>query len=227
MQKAKIRNIVSLSICILIVIFTIIASIMGITAKVEEGSSSSLVVGGWHFFRYYTSDSNIFLGIVSLIVSIYNIRNLRQNRDELPKWVNVFYVVALTGTTITFLTTAFFLTPTYMSSGHSFFALFEGNLFFLHFLDPVLGIIAFIFFMRYEKLNIKHALLCISTVFIYSCFYIPFIITKIWPDFYGFTFGGKNWVIPITALVFNAIGFGIGYVQIVLRNVLINKNSKK
>lgn len=223
MKKAKTRNIVSLSLCSLIVIFTLLASILGICAKMYEGDATSLAVGGWYFFRYYTSDSNILLGIVSVIVAIHNIQNLRQNRDELPKWVNILYVVALTGTTITFLTTAFFLTPTNMANGHSFFALYEGNLFFLHFLDPLLGIAAFIFFMPYEKLNVKHALMCISTVFIYSCFYIPFVITKTWPDFYGFTFGGNNAVIPIAAIVFLFIGFLVGFVLIVLRNLVINK----
>ena len=225
MSNTKIKN------AILTVIATFIAVSMAIITVSYVAAPGTTADGGtangWAFFRYYTSDSNILVAILSIFVAVYALRNTLQNQDEMPEWLIIFYLVATTGTTVTFLTTAVFLTPLYTSYGYPFYFLFAGKMFFLHFLNPVLAIVILIFFLGKIKFNIKHVLLSISTVVVYSCVYVPMVLSKAWEDFYGFTFGGKNWVTPLSLIVMYSVTFGLAFLLAFLHNLFYKKMEER
>lgn len=222
MKNNRRHQIISLVINSVILITTITILIIALVSGDEASEDNVLASGGLSFFRFFTSDSNILLAIASGIMIYFNIQNLRQNRDEIPKWVSIFYLLSATSTTITFLTTVFFLGPLVLANGNNYFSLFANNLLFEHAITPILGIVVLIFFSGTNKLKIKDALFCIIPTFIYSIFYVSFVLSGAWPDFYGFTFGGKYWSIPFSILLFYAISFGIGVLLSFLRNKYID-----
>lgn len=227
MKKIIIKNIITSIVSLFIGISTLIVTCLFVFQKLEPGVPASASAAGIYFFRYYTSDSNFLVAIVSFIISGFCIKNILQKRDEMPLWLIILFLISSTGTTVTFLTTAVFLAPTYAMDGYSYFAMFEGRLFFLHFLTPVLAIAMLIFLLDYYLLNWKHALMCILTVAIYSCFYVPFVLSGYWPDFYGFTFGGQLWVTPISLIVMYGVAIGIGFMLVLCHNLFLQKMHKK
>ncbi len=163
---------------------------------------ANMTVHGVSCFRYYTNLSNILMAIASLITLFYLSKSLFKNKEyNLPKWLLVLRNVSTTSVTVTFLTVVFFLGPLAVSNGNSYFIMFKGMAFFLHFLNPVIAIILSIFFDNTSILNKKYSLLGMTTTFLYGIIYLPMILTNKWPDFYGFTFGGKYYLTPIVLVV--------------------------
>lgn len=225
MNKLLVKNIIISLITLLIAIPTTIITFLFVferQAVAPESASSS----GLAFFNYYTSQSNILVAIVSIIILVFTIRNILQNRDEMPIWLIVIFLVVSNATTVTLMTSAFFLAPTYMASGYSYFMMFEGRLFFLHFLTPVLAIILIIFLLNQHRLTWKHGLLCILSVAIYSCLYVPLVVSHVWIDFYGFTFGGKLWAVPIALSVMLGVCVGLGMLSVLFHNLFYKKSHK-
>ena len=225
MNKTKIKNIILAVVSTFIAVCTAIITVTSVTAK--SGGAFGGTSIGVSFFRYYTSLSNIFVALISIAVAVYALRNFLQNTDKMPKWLIVLYLVGSTGTTVTFLTTTFFLTPLYMSYGYGPLFLFGGQMFFLHLFNPVLAIGVVIFLLDGMRFNIKHALLSMSTVFVYSCVYSPMVITKTWEDFYGFTFNGNYWAIPIVLVVMYSAAFGIAFLLALFHNLFYKKTHKE
>ncbi len=226
MKKTIIKNIITSIVSLFIGISTLIVTCLFVFQKLDPGIPASASAAGIYFFRYYTSDSNFLVAIVSFIILGFCIKNIVQKRDEMPIWLVVLFLIVTTGTTVTFLTTALFLAPTYAMNGNSYFFMFEGKLFFLHFLTPILAIFMVIFLLDYYRLNWKHALLCVLTVAIYSCFYVPFVLSGYWPDFYGFTFGGNLWVAPLSLIVMLGVAIGIGFMLVLFHNLFFKKLHK-
>lgn len=81
-------------------------------------------------------------------------------------------------------------------------------MFFFHFLNPVLaGVMACRFANQY-KLTIKHKCISMIPFIIYAIVYVyEVVITSQWMDFYGFTFGGKNEMVPIVVAIIAAAQF--------------------
>ena len=225
MNKLLIKNIIISLIVLLIAIPTTIITFLFVFEKhvVAPESASS---NGYEFFNYYTSQSNILVAIISVIILVFTIRNILQKRDELPLWLIVLFLVATTATTVTLLTTALYLAPTYVASGNSYFMMFKGRLFFLHFLTPILAIILIIFLLNQYRLTWKHGLLCILSVATYSCLYVPLVVSHVWIDFYGFTFGGKLWAIPIALAVMLGVCLGLGLLLVLFHNLFYKKSHK-
>ena len=226
MKKIIIKHILISFIATFIAVSTIIVTCLFVFGQANGDTPASASALGAEFFKYFTSDSNILVALVSLVILGFSIKNIVQKRDEMPLWLVILYLIVTTGTTVTFLTTALFLAPTSVINGNSYFIMFEGKLFFLHFLTPVLAIILVVFFLDYYKFTWKHALMCISTVAFYSCFYIPFVLTGTWMDFYGFTFGGQLWIAPISLVVMLGVTIGIGFLLVLFHNLFLQKIHK-
>ena len=226
MKKIIIKNIITGIVALFIGISTLIVACLYIFQKLPEGTPQSASAAGVYFFQYYTSDSNILVALLSFVVFAFSIKNVVHNRDEMPLWLIVLYVVATTGTTVTFLTTALYLGPTAAMNDSYYFIMFEGKLFFLHFLTPVLAIATAIFLLDHHPLTWKHAILCISTVVIYSLVYSPLVLSGVWKDFYGFTFGGQLGIAAISLFVMWGFGLGIGFLLVLFHNLYYRKMHK-
>lgn len=175
---------------------------------IEDGTFNGIKLEHWHHIVSFTVLSNIFLGVVALISAIIAIRHPRK---ELPQKLSTWYLVAASSAMLTFLTVIFFLAPMRAVSGKNYFDMLLEQMFFLHFLNPILGAISYTFFFETkEKVNFKPCLLAILPPVIYSTPYIFYVcIIKSWPDFYGLTFGGRYYVIPFVYLIFCSVMFVI------------------
>ena len=102
MENKKIK--ISLAINIMIVIFTVIACIIMFTGfKFMEGEYvlESTKIG---MFRFFTVDSNVFMGIIAVIFAINELNILKGKSTDIKKELYVLKLMATVGVGLTFLT---------------------------------------------------------------------------------------------------------------------------
>lgn len=215
-MSSKRRNIISLIINSFIAISSFVIMIKGVASGASSGQVGEDMIG-LGYFKPYTIDTNVLNGIVSFAMAMFNINNLIENKDELPRFMVVAQLISTVGVTVTIMTVIFFLAPTqYMAFG-GFMWLFMEDMFFFHLLNPILSIINFIFLDKRYKLTIKETILGISTTLIYSVIYAyNVLITKNWSDFYGFTFGGKIYMAMISIVVMYLVSLLFSYLLVKL-----------
>lgn len=172
-------------------------------------SNAVLTGNKLEMFRYFTVDSNILMGIASLILLIYEYKYIFK-KQFIPKNVHILKFIGTTSVALTFITTLVFFTPTY-----GFYALYSNSNLIFHLIVPLLAIISFVFLEKYKS-RFSDSFLGIVPMFIYAVFYITNIIYNLNNggltykyDFYGFFFGDvKNIyiVFPIILLVTYLMG---------------------
>lgn len=211
-MKTNKKDITSLFINIVIFINTVIITTLGVIRGPGKGQVGSDFVG-IKYFKPYTIDSNVLMGVASLLLIVFLIIKLVK-KTELPTWVNKIYYICTTTIILTFITVVLFLTPTLWIGGgfKSAAALYLNDMFFFHVANPILATVSF-FLMKKEKLAIKDNFLAIIPMVIYSIVYsLNVAVFKTWPDFYGFTFGGKIFMIPIALITMYSAIYMIGFV---------------
>lgn len=189
MKKIKISLILNIITVVLVVIATVFmfADIKFMPmSRLFEGSKIEML-------RYYTVDSNLLVGIVALILAVYEIKLLKNKISIIPNFVYILKLVATSGITLTFLVTAFFLAPR-----HGIYPLYNNSNLLFHLIIPLFAIISYIFFEKHNS-SYKVAALGITPMFLYSIYYITMILIhldngKINPkyEFYGFLNGNLN-----------------------------------
>lgn len=186
-------------------------------AQLTDGAFGGVKIQYWHHIASFTILSNIFLGIVALVSAIIA---LKHPKKPLSSKVSTWYLVAATSAMLTFLVVILFLAPMRAINGKNYFDMLLEQMFFLHFLNPILSAVSFIFFFNTkENIGLKPRLLSILPPVIYSSPYIFCVcIIKCWPDFYGLTFGGKYYLIPLDYLVVCGMMFGISSFLSALHN---------
>ena len=144
-------------------------------------------------FKFYTVDSNILMGIMALIMVIYEKKLLKKKIKEIPKFVYILKLIGTSAITLTFIVTLFFLSPQY-----GFYAMYNNNNLFLHLVIPVLAIITYVFYEKHDN-KYSYAFLGIIPMLIYSIYYASMIIIHLSDggltfkyDFYGFLRGNIN-----------------------------------
>ena len=209
MKKIKI----SMFLNAVIVLLTIVASIIMFTGiKFMTGPDLVLESTKIGMFKFFTVDSNILMGITSLIFLIYGAKSLKDKRYKTPKKVYLLKLISTTAVTITFLVVFCYLGQ--ISKGGMRSMLLNSNLLF-HLFIPVLSIISFIFFERNDKLSAKNALFGILPTLIYGTFYLINVLIhtqngKVSPiyDWYWFVQNGVSTAIivfPMSILLSYAV----------------------
>ncbi len=154
--------------------------------------------------KYFTVDSNLLMGIISLCILPSEIRSLRNGIDEIP---TVLLVLKLTGTVsvaLTFTTVMVFLGPLY-----GYPAMFAGVNLYLHLIVPVLAILVFCLAEGTDRLMFRHTFIAVIPMLLYGTAYLGNILINgvgKWPDtndWYGFAM----WGVPASFLVFAVIAF--------------------
>ena len=173
---------------------------------------------GFQSFRYFTTLSNVFAAIAAGITLFFNVRNVIKDRYEFPKWALIIKYVATCAVALTFTTVALFLSPMILSYGKSYFTLFSGNGFFMHFLLPALSVVNFIFFEKKPKLRFKYAFYALIPTIIYAAVYAVMVkVLKSWPDFYSFAPAGNGALLPVIALSMCALSFFVSAFLFLIR----------
>lgn len=168
-NKKIVKIKISIIVNVLIVIMTAFAIIAMFTGfKFMNTNDSILDTTKIDMLKYFTVQSNLFVGIVSLIFAIKQYKILKGKKEEIEL---KYYVLKLMSTTAVGLT--FFAVFTYLGPFTKYglpAMLMNSNLFF-HLIIPVLSIINFVFFEKTDKLKFKHVLWGLLPTFLYQIFY--------------------------------------------------------
>ena len=209
-MNAKTKNITALIINIAIVVITAFS----MSKFFISGGDGNMQVMGVSSLKYFTNLSNYFIAITALVSIYFNIRNLSKGTNELPRPLYLAKFAATVSVTVTFLTCVFFLAPINIlilapygvPAWRAYMFMFAGVTFYLHFVTPVLSIIVTFFLEKTDSFEKKKVWLGVLPVFLYAIVYgiMVAIVTPEnggWTDFYHFTFGGKMYMIPVSAIV--------------------------
>ena len=151
--------------------------------------------------KYYTTLSNILSAVASGFLFVNLIRLKKGKIAEIPHFVFILKLAGSSAVGITFIVVLAFLGPVF-----GFGQMYIYANFFFHMLVPLMSMIEFVFFDRFDTCTWKGALL--STVFtlLYGTVYMTNLIINGrgahgQNDFYGFALWG--W--PIAIAIFSAI----------------------
>ncbi len=190
-KNVRIRQALSLAFNVAIVVLTWYSVLLLIF-----GDESGNMTLGSQTFRYFTNLSNILVAVTASLLIPFNINSLLSGKDEIPLWALLTKFVGTVSVTVTFLTVVLFLGPTM-----GWEIMFAGPCLFLHLITPLLAILSFVLLESNLKIKFPYSFLGLAPTFVYSLIYLFTVaVTKVWPDFYGFTFGGKMWTIPLSLL---------------------------
>ena len=216
-MKLKNSNIIDLFINSVIVITTVLAvGAYFVTGPDILGSS------GTACFKYFTTDSNVLAAIASLIMLFYNIKRIREPEFAVPRWLELLKFAGTASVALTFLTVLFFLAPMgFMRGGFkTFFFFFKGNVFVLHASTPILSVLSLTLFEPGCKFSLKDSFWALIPTIVYSLVYLVMVVfVRRWNDWYGFTFGGKPFMAPISMLAMYLVTLGIASVLRKLKRV--------
>lgn len=219
------------SLCfILINLFIFITTAIAVPVTLIVGSRASrlddLGYPYWGHVVSFTILSNIFLGLIALIASIIGIIKLK-NKSPLPTALTTWYLIASSSAMLTCITVLVFLAPMRAINGKNYFDMLLEPMFFLHFFNPILSAVAFIFFTGDQKIAKKPRFLAMLPLVVYTIPYVLCVaILKVWPDFYGVTFGGRYYLIPLVFVVFSLVIFGIATTLAISHNKYISRVEK-
>ncbi len=212
MKKLK----MSLILNILITTLVSLGSIFMFTGFRFMPSNASLDSSKIEMFKYFTVDSNILVGIISLILLIYEIKVLNKKISSIPNFIYVLKLIGTSAVTLTFLVTATFLVPQY-----GVYNLYSNTNLFFHLIVPLLAILSYILFEKHDNKN-KYAFLGIIPMFFYSIYYTLMILINLDNggltykyDFYGFLQGNINNIFIVIPAIYLIMYF-ISLVIIVL-----------
>ncbi|MCQ2429934.1 MAG: hypothetical protein MJ192_06365 [Clostridia bacterium] len=166
-------------------------------------------------FRYFTTDSNVLMAAVSAVVCVIRVLQLKDSGRKMPLWVTILRLTGTVAVAVTLLTVVFFLVPvSCMSSGiGSVPFYFADNIFVLHLSTPVLAIVSLLFFDREGTITRRGLLWALLPTVVYSVVYAVLVVfVKVWYDWYGFTFGGKYYLAPVSMIAMYALTYGIAAV---------------
>ena len=155
----------------IILLLTIFASILMFTGiKLTHGAEPILETTKLGMFKFFTVDSNIFMGLTSLIFIIYTIKD-----KEIPKTLYRLKLMATTSVTLTLTVVFLYLGPI---SEDGIISLLQNSNLFFHLIIPLLSIITFIKYEKstLEKKDIKYGI--IPTI-IYALLYLINVILHI------------------------------------------------
>lgn len=177
MEKSKARIKISLVLNIIISILTAIGFFIAFSGiKFSKGIEPVLEESKMSMFKFFTIDSNLFMGIVALIFALCEIKILKDNRKSISSLLYKLKFMATIGVFLTFAVVFIYLGP--VSPGGINSMLMNSNLFF-HLFIPVLSIINFMFIERCNKINFKDTLLGLVPMALYGIFYVTNVFTHI------------------------------------------------
>ena len=182
-----------------IVVMTAIGCVVMLFFGSEDGI---LVAHGAENLKFFTVLSNLFEGLVSLILALRLWRIRRGRAAGIPHGLFLLKLIACVTVTVTFLVVALFFGPLY-----GYLILYEGANLWFHLVIPLLAILEFIFLDRFDELSFRETLLPVLAPLIYGLLYCLNLLANgvgTGPDtndFYGFLL----WGLPVGLCIFAGI----------------------
>ena len=205
MNRTKVK--ISLVLNILIVIFTIFATIAMFTGfKFMHGYDVVLQSTKLGMLRFFTVQSNILMGIIALFFAVLEIKILKGKIEEISTKAYVLKLMATTAVGLTFLVVFAYLGPI---TEYGIIAMIMNSNLFFHLITPLLSMICFAAFERTNKVKFKYTFLGIIPTFLYAIYYMINIFVhmengKVSPvyDWYWFVQNGVWTAIIVVPLMF-------------------------
>ena len=192
----------SIVINFLIVVFVILGCISMFTGFTFMKEVNLLQLHGIQMFKFYTVDSNILMGVASLVFLIYEFKIVEKKIKEIPRIVYILKFVSTVTILLTFLVTIAYLGPLY-----GFYAMYNNTNLFFHLIIPILSLVTYVFFEKHE-IGYKHAYYGIIPMLIYAVYYSLRIFAHLNGkgvsykyDFYGFLGGNLNNVFIVAPVI--------------------------
>ena len=173
-------------------------------------------------FKYFTFQSNVFMGVVAFIYAWYQLLILLGKKDKLPHVLLVFNHVGTTAVSLTFLVVVFFLGPIY---GYNLMYL-GANLFF-HGLAPLAAMIGYMFIHKECQIKFTDTFFAILPSFLYGTVYLINVVANnaygnVKIDFY--MFGANGPVIGVLNFVIvMGVAYGFGVVLFIVNRLVFKK----
>ena len=216
MENKKINIKISLVLNIIIAIMTLFAaSVMFTGFKFMNGYEPVLESTKLGMLRFFTVQSNLFMGIVAVIFSVQEIKLLNTKIEEIKLKFYLLKLMSTAAVGLTFFVVFAYLGP--ISKGGIPSMLMNSNLFF-HFIIPVVSIFNFICFEKTDKIKFKNLGFVLVPTILYEIYYLSniFIHTEngvVSPkyDWYWFVQNGV-WTAVIVAPMMLGITFVIGLI---------------
>lgn len=192
---------------IILVLLVVFASIIMFTGiRFMEGPDVALAATKLSMFKFFTVDSNVFMGVVALIFICKDIEFLCGKSKDISRGFYILKLISTAAVGLTFFVVFAYLGP--ISKGGINSMLLNSNLFF-HLVIPVLSILTFVLFEGTNKLNLKDIWYGLLPVIIYAVFYLTNIIIHIENgavsplyDWYWFVQGGLWTAFIVIPLMF-------------------------
>lgn len=192
---------------IITLVLVLLASISMYTGfKFMHGPDVSLETAGLDMFKFFTIDSNVFMGITALIFAIGEYKLLKGITNEIPSKIYLLKLMATASVGLTFFVVFAYLGPI---SEYGFASMLRNSNLFLHLIIPVLSMINFTIFERTNKIKLSKVWYGIIPTVAYSAFYLTNIIVhmdsgKVSPiyDWYWFVQMGVWTSIIVVPLIF-------------------------
>lgn len=207
MENSKLWVKISFVLNIIISILTAVGFFITFAGiKFSKGVEPVLESSKLGVFKYFTVDSNLFMGIIALLFAIEEYKLLKDDRKSISTGLYKLKLMATVGVSLTFTVVFTYLGPS--STGGISSMLMNSNLFF-HLLIPVLSMINFMFVERCNKLIFKNSFLGLIPTALYSVFYCINILVHMKNgvvstdyDFYWFVQNGWLSFIIVPPLMF-------------------------
>ena len=193
-------------------IFNILTFLLVLTGVILMITIGSGALGETNItvFKFFTFQSNLFMGIVAFIYAIFQLLILLNKRDKLPHVLLVFNHVGVTAVGLTFLIVIFFLAP-----GYGFDKMYNNANLFFHALVPIVAMINYMFLEKECSFKFINTLFSIIPSLLYGIVYFIVVVSlnaygDINIDFYMFgangpLIGAFNFI----AVMSIAYGFGV------------------
>ena len=205
----KMRCIVGLVICSIVIVVTVVSLTLNIINFYQEDSPEA----GIGTLRMYTTFSNILATLAASICVPFQIEGLRKDRFKLPVWVVEAMYVGTCGVSLTLLIALAMISP---SAGFAY-AMFEKSNLFMHTITPIITILLFTVAISDAKIKFSRTLFAIIPTFIYALIYFLLVFAaNIWRDHYHIS-DFMPW--PVAFIAILGAGFGLAVLLRFLHNL--------
>lgn len=155
----------------------------------------------FHFYIYFTSDSNILNAICSAILVPFLVCIIRGSLAAVPMWAYMLHFVGTCAVMVTCMTVILFLGPI---AGYK--KMYSGSDLYLHLICPLFSLASCVLLSPAEPLPFYLTFLGIIPTVIYGTVYMILVLivgpeNGGWEDFYTFNRGGKWYISAFLMIV--------------------------
>lgn len=205
-------------------VFNILVFLLVVTGVIVmlTFGGNTLAGRGFEVFKYFTFQSNIFVGVVCFVYAYYQLLIILGKKSKLPHVLLVFNHVGITAVGLTFIVVVAFLGLIY-----GYDKMYVGANLFFHALVPLVAMINYLFFEKEAVITFKNTPFCLLPPGLYGIVYFAVVVSQnaygnFAIDFYGFGKDGP-WIGSLNFLLVLSISYAIGLFLYFINHLVFKK----